>query len=271
MRIAMRLCPFLVFAFIAAVQCVLSAAAQEPLTNAHSHNDYWRERPLLDALDHRFISVEADIFLEDGKLLVGHDRDALRSERSLDSLYLALLSRRVQQNGGNVYKGQRQFFLLIDIKSNAPETYAALSEELARHADILTTVDNGRVRQGPITVVISGNQPREELRKANPRYAGFDGRLSDLDSDEPAHLMPMISDNWRQHFRWTGNGPMPESERAKLKAIVSKAHDAGRVIRFWATPENEAVWRELHTAGVDLINTDQLGRLAAFLDGASSN
>jgi glycerophosphoryl diester phosphodiesterase len=58
---------------------------------------------------------------------------------------------------------------------------------------------------------------------------------------------------------------MLESERARLREIVTKAHAADRVVRFWATPENEQVWRELRAAGVDLINTDQLDRLAAFL------
>ena len=81
----------------------------------------------------------------------------------------------------------------------------------------------------------------------------------------PAHLLPMISDNWTKQFHWNGDGPMPESERAKLREIVKKAHASDRVVRFWATPENEAVWRELRAAGVDLINTDELDRLAAFL------
>ena len=50
-----------------------------------------------------------------------------------------------------------------------------------------------------------------------------------------------------------------------LQRIVTKAHAAGRVVRFWKTPENETVWRELRSADVDLLNTDQLARLAAFL------
>ena len=41
-----------------------------PLWRAHAHNDYEHPRPLLDALDHRFGSVEADIYLVDGQLLV---------------------------------------------------------------------------------------------------------------------------------------------------------------------------------------------------------
>ena len=38
--------------------------------NAFSHNDYWRERPLLDALSFRFNCVEADLWLIDGELYV---------------------------------------------------------------------------------------------------------------------------------------------------------------------------------------------------------
>jgi hypothetical protein len=243
----------------------LIATAQGPLPNAHSHNDYLRKRPLLDALDHGFTSVEADIFLVGGKLLVGHERETLTETRTLESLYLAPLARRVKQNGGQVYDGKQRFILLIDIKSDGSETYAQLAKELAKHGDMLATVEDGRVRPGAVTVVISGNRPRDELTNAELRHAGFDGRLADLNSDVPAHLMPMISDNWHQHFRWDGKGEMPESERAKLKRIVTKAHDADRVVRFWAIPENEAVWAELRSAGVDLINTDQLGRLATFL------
>ena len=44
-----------------------------PLWRAHAHNDYLHPRPLLDALGHRFGSVEADIFLDGKQLLVAHD------------------------------------------------------------------------------------------------------------------------------------------------------------------------------------------------------
>ncbi len=45
------------------------AADAAPLVNAHAHNDYAHKRPLADALDHGFCSVEADIFLVDGALI----------------------------------------------------------------------------------------------------------------------------------------------------------------------------------------------------------
>ena len=37
----------------------------KPLPRAHAHNDYLHQRPLLDALDNGFCSVEADISLVD--------------------------------------------------------------------------------------------------------------------------------------------------------------------------------------------------------------
>jgi hypothetical protein len=36
-------------------------------------------------------------------------------------------------------------------------------------------------------------------------------------------------------------------------------------VRFWATPDTPAMWKELQAAGCDLINTDKLDELRAFL------
>jgi hypothetical protein len=236
-----------------------------PLANAHAHNDYLHVRPLFDALDHGFTSVEADIFLVDGNLLVGHDRDALKPDRTLESLYLAPLAERVRQNGGHVYARSSRFFLLIDIKDDANQTFRELQKLLVKHADMLTSVEANTVRPGAVTIVLTGNRPQIASGDPHLRYAGLDGRLSDLTSRVPANVMPMISDNWTTQFHWNGKGPLPENERAKLREIVKKSHDSGRVVRFWATPESETLWGKLRAAGVDLINTDELARLAAFL------
>ncbi len=58
---------------------------------------------------------------------------------------------------------------------------------------------------------------------------------------------------------------MPEQEAQKLRGIVKKAHAKGRRVRFWATPDDLAVWRELVDAGVDLLNADDLAGLERFL------
>jgi Glycerophosphoryl diester phosphodiesterase family len=254
-----------ILAVICAVAACGDARGAQPQTNAHAHNDYWHDRPLFDALDRGFTSVEADIFVIEGKLLIGHEREGLNPERTLESLYLEPLARRVEQNGGRVHNHGRRFFLLIDIKSESSASYTRVHEVLLNYAAMLTSVDDGDVRQGAVTVVITGNRPSAETIAAEPQLAGLDGRLSNLDSDLPPHLMPMISDKWSDHFTWNGDGEMPASERGKLRGIVEKAHKAGRVVRFWATPERQSVWRELQSAGVDLIGTDRLDQLAMFL------
>ena len=241
-----------------------------PLLHAHAHNDYLHDRPLLDALDHGFASVEADVFLVGDKLCVAHEAGKIAADRTLQSLYLDPLRRRVQDNDGRVYRGGSRFLLLIDLKTAAEPTYRRLHEILAGYQDMLTTFDSQGRKDKAVTVIVSGNRPLELMRSQPVRYAGYDGRLTDLDSDLPGDVIAMISDQWVKHFTWMGDGAMPAGEQQKLSDIVRKAHAQGRLVRFWATPDaptpaREAVWRELLSAGVDVLNTDDLKGLQEFL------
>ncbi|MGW6403160.1 phosphatidylinositol-specific phospholipase C/glycerophosphodiester phosphodiesterase family protein [Streptomyces sp. NPDC055134] len=244
-----------------------------PLLRAHAHNDYEHPRPLLDALDHRFASVEADIYLVDGELLVAHDPIDLDPKRTLAALYLEPLAARVRANHGSVYRGFRTpLQLLVDIKTEGAATYLELDRQLRGHRNLFTTYAHGRVRTGAVTAVISGDRAaREPMERQRARSAFYDGRLTDLGAAAPASFTPLISDNWANNFTWQGAGPIPAAEREKLRSIVSAAHREGRRVRFWATPdvagpEREAVWGELLAAGVDHLNTDDLAGLEAFLD-----
>lgn len=247
------------------------AADVEPLSQAHAHNDYEHERPLYDALDHGFTSVEADVWLVDGELLVAHDRVDVQPGRTLESLYLDPLERRARNHGGDIYPAWDGVFqLLIDVKSEATPTYRAIDAELREHRKIMTSYSQGTVRADAVTAVISGNRDLQLMQAQKKRFAGYDGRLADLDAGLPATDMPLVSDNWTRHFTWQGIGPMPEAERQKLRDIVARAHEAGYRVRFWATPDmdgpaRDAVWQELLDADVDHINTDDLAGLEQFL------
>jgi len=242
-----------------------------PLARTHAHNDYEHARPLFDALDHGFTSVEADVWLVNGQLLVAHDLADVRPGRTLDSLYLNPLEQRMREQHGTIYPDWKgKFQLLIDVKSAAGPTYAAVHEALQQHRTLMTTYKDGDVKQGAVDAVISGNRDLPAMKAQKTRYAGYDGRLTDLGSGLPASLMPLVSDNWTNNFTWQGVGPMPTAERDKLHAVVRQAHAHGYRVRFWATPDaatpaREAVWRELLAADVDMINTDDLPGLQAFL------
>ena len=236
-----------------------------PLANAHAHNDYLHKRPLLDALDHGFTSIEADVFPVEGQLLVAHTFLELSKDKTLEGLYLRPLRDIAKQNGGSVYGNGKPIILLVDIKTKGVQAYAILDSLLKSYDDIVSSHLDGKFREKAVTIIISGDRPRAEIEKSNPRYAAIDGRPSDLESSPPASLVPLISDNWGNHFKYRGQGEMPAAEREKLATIVKECHEQGRRIRFWATPENSTLWTELQNAGVDLIGTDDLEALQLHL------
>lgn len=242
-----------------------------PLRHAHAHNDYLHPRPLHDALAHGFTSVEADVFLVDGELLVAHEPATLDPARTLASLYLDPLAALVRAGRGSVHPHHRApLQLLVDIKADGVAAYRELDRQL-RHHRHFTRYHHGRVRTGAVTVVVSGDRAaRTPMEAQHTRLAFYDGRLDDLGAPAPASFAPLVSANWTQSFGWRGAGPFPRAERDRLRTLTAAAHREGRRIRFWATPdlpgpEREAVWAELLAAGVDHLNTDDLAGLEAFL------
>lgn len=247
--------------------CAALATAQTPLPNAHAHNDYEHARPLLDALDHGFCSVEADIYLVDGALLVAHDLKDVKPERTLQALYLDPLRARATANGGRVFPNGPTVQLLVDFKSDGAKTYDALRSVLAQYEDMLTVFDNGKVETKAVTVVLSGAAPRDVLMAEPRRLAAIDGRPRDLDAPIDPALTPLISDSWAATFKWNRDGAMPQDIRDTVKSLADRVHAGGAKLRFWAIPAREDVWAALLDAGVDFLNADDLPRVQAFLMG----
>ncbi len=250
---------------LAVISPVAAAADITPLPNAHAHNDYEHDRPLLDALDHGFCSVEADVHLVGGELLVAHDADKVQPGRTLQKLYLNPLRDRATANGGRIYPDGPRFILLIDFKTSGEETYNVLRPVLDEYKEMLTRFTPDSTEENAVTVVISGSRPVEVLRAETERFAAIDGRFPDLDGDVNPNLIPMISDSWWTRYRWSGRGDMPENVRVDMPEDVARARAQGCVVRFWALPHNEELWQYVLDSGVDLINVDDLPRLQQFL------
>ena len=259
---------FALVLFAAALALPRCAAAQSaPLEHAHAHNDYVHARPLLDALERGFTSIEADIHLVEGRLLVAHHRDSVDGARTLESLYLAPLRTWIQQHGGRANAGTQPLTLLIDVKSDSTATYVVLDSVLRRYADILTIFAAGEVIEGPVVAVVSGNRAIGVMRNARVRFAGIDGRLPDLHASPRASraLVPLVSDSWEKITKWKGDGPAPASVRPDVERFVRMAHANGQRLRFWGTPDSAAVWLLLLDAGVDVIGADDLDSLRTFM------
>ena len=249
--------------------------AGKPLEHAYAHRDCEYKPPLWRSLRAGFSFIEADVYCLFGHTLVAHDPQQLRLRRTLRALYLEPLQQHLKQQG-SLFADTSSLWLFVDVKTPAHTSYAALHRLLASYRDMLTTFAPASVSPGAVTVIISGNRiPYREAAELPLRYAAFDGRVQDLGVHTDPRVMPVISDNWRKHFLWSGHGPMPGGERQKLERMVETAHGYGQKLRFWATPDEttparDAVWDTLLQTGVDLLNTDDLEGLKGYLERRSS-
>jgi hypothetical protein len=240
------------------------------LANAFAHNDYRHKRPLVDAQTNGYTHVEADVFLHQGKLIIAHINPFFKGSRTLEKLYLAPLAEQACNSGNVSDRYAKPITLMVDIKTNAKKTYAALKPLLEKYREILSSYDSGRVTQRAVTIVLSGRKPYSEIKNEKSRLAFLDEDLRKIDRDTVAHMSTMASCKYSKLIKWKGNGDMPDNEKERLLHYVNKAHSNGDQVRLWASPDNQKVWKEILSCGVDLINTDKLVALKNFLVAQSN-
>lgn len=236
-----------------------------PRVSVYAENDFVHKQPLFGSLELGFRYIEADTFLIDNRLMVGSSVLDMQSKGSLESLYLEPIAKLVQDRSDLILREGSPFHLVIDVKSEAVSTYRAIRTLLTRYKSILTKVVDGELQPNAVTVIITGNCAREQIASENPRFVAIDGRISDLDSNSPTHLIPIISARWGSHFRWQGKTEMTPTERNRLQALVERAHSKNKLIRFWSTPDIDVVWTALRVAGVDFIGAEDFERLVEFV------
>jgi hypothetical protein len=233
---------------------------------AHAHNDYEHARPLKDALQNGFLSVEADVHLKNGKLLVGHNK-VTETSPSLEHLYLKPLDSLLTAHKGFVYPSSKAtFFLMIDIKTNGDTAYSFLKKLVDRYPKLKCASDGCAV-----SIFLSGNRPVETILKEGYQGMALDGRPENLGQHVSTQLMPVISDTYYNWSRWNGKQPPAANDLARIRELATSVHAEGKKLRLWATPDNEIAWRALLDAGVDLINTDRLKELNEFLKEHEGN
>ncbi len=259
----------LLLTLLTTISIFLSLTAQvTPLPLAHSHNDYNRKNPLKDALANGFTSVEADVLYIYGKLYVGHNMPNKKRHqlKTLTKQYLKPLYKQFKDNGGEIYKGyEGDFYLWIDIKFEAGRSYKALRERLYPFREMLTYYENGKLHQGKVMVILSGDRPFRQLLFDDLQLMTLDGRPGDLDKNYATKLMPFISEHAGKICQVTNYDDVGKAEIQRIYEFAAKAKAQGKKVRLWATPEREELWDELVKAEVGLINTDDLGRLRRYL------
>ena len=234
-----------------AVLLPLSLAAQQPVV-LHSHNDYNRTAPFWEAYSQHCRSIEADVFLHEGQLLVGHELEDLKTENSFLRMYVDPIVRTFHANGNRMWAGSDdRLMLLVELKSATEPTLAEVVRQLEQFPDVFCA-------PGAVQVAITGNVPAKEHFQDYPAWVGFDGDIRETYTPAQLERVALVSNSFRMFAKkWNGKGRMIDSELDAVTAAIERVHSWGKPIRFWEAPEGTTAYFTFWKLGVDIINTDK--------------
>ncbi len=237
---------------------------------AHAHNDYEHDRPLLDALDAGFASVEADVWFRDGDVVVSHD--AITSAGTLDDLYLEPLAQRLGADS-SVHGDGAEFVLWLDLKDGTSELREGLAQRLEALLFVTRFDDDGVVEAGAVTVILTGDDESKTAlvdETPAPRAFARDDNALSVDDDEAGTVVAAALNFGAYVGGWDGQGSPPDELRRQCGCVVERAHALNRRVRLFSGSDTPEAWALQRDVGVDFINTDDLDGLAAFLEASLS-
>ncbi|XDT02852.1 Hypothetical protein J6897_00657 [Nakaseomyces glabratus] len=288
----------------------------------HSHNDYWRDVPLLKGLAYGSVSTEADVWvhphkdhpynsttdkLEDYVLAVGHDEDYIDPLRkTLEKLYTDPLqsllegvncgksnNSKTQKNGVFYTANHIALFFYIDFKSDDNVlTYKLLLEKYFTQliqAGYLTyyDMDTGKIIQGQVTVIMTGNYPNNTDVLDNGKADGYfgdrkryllqDANLLEL-NEESAKMAVTASTSLSEILKMVGSsnlkvimrGHLDKEEITAIKKYIDNAHSFDLKTRIWGVPSwprktMKRLWKQqIEDLNSDFLNVDDLKAAAMF-------
>lgn len=236
----------------------LMANLPSPVVRGHSHNDYAQSKPLWGALEAGMCSIEADVFLIDGELRVGHERADAAKGGTLGDIYLKPLADLMKVDG-KLAKDWPEVTLLVDIKEEGERVYPLLVRQVSAHPETFST--DSAIRA--VRVVVSGDRPVDLILKDPTGWLALDGRRDDLGKGISVRRMPLVSEAWS----WVGynkNVELPPENFNKAKGFADSVRSEGRKSRFWGVPDRADFWGLMDKVGVDWLNTDHPDALRAW-------
>lgn len=243
--------------WVAALGIAKNTSAQSGYTvqSAHSHNDYMQSAPFTHAYGAGFGAIEADIFLKDGHLLVAHELKSISPNRTLKGMYIDPIKESLKKDTG------RRLTLLIDIKEDYWYEMPVLLDELKPLRKYCKTDK----KDGRLLILISGNRPPPTEFGNYPDYIFFDEDLRHTYTPEQLKKIGQISLQYSLYSKWKGVGAIPAKDEQRIKHVIDSVHTLGKPIRFWDAPDNRAGWSSLIKLKADIIGTDLIDELSAYL------
>ncbi|PLB37349.1 uncharacterized protein BDW47DRAFT_118187 [Aspergillus candidus] len=245
----------------------------------HSHNDYWRDIPFYTGLSNGCMSTEADVWLYNDTLYVGHDESSLTHERTLESLYinpiLDVLERQNPQtpfvtsptkNGVFDTDTAQTLYFFIDVKTSGPETFQAVISALEplRQQGYLTTLKNNKtLTTGPVTIIGTGDTPLSMVGPVEDRDYFYDAKLESLDEPENAAITSLISPIASTSFKdavGTVNLGLPTGVKLTIRHVSSTPTPCAALYAAPPGEEPEPTFCENHFLSVSVpVESDESG------------
>ncbi|UIR55213.1 alkaline phosphatase [Sphingobacterium sp. SRCM116780] len=240
-----------------------ASATSNVQIKGHSHNDYEQHIPFYTAYYAGMESIEADVFLRNGVLYVAHNKNEIKKDRTLSSLYLDPIIRMMKTHDGHIFQDKnKKMQLMIDIKEDYVHALDNLIKLISTHGEVFDTSKNPNA----VKIVISGDRPVPADFKKYPKWLFFDGLVDQTYTADQWKRVAMISADLKDYTNWNGKGtPIPE-DKAKIKAAIAIAEQQQLPFRFWDNHDSPNTWQELNKLGVYWINTDQPEALSRFID-----
>ena len=268
------------------------------------------------------IVIEQDLALaRSGASVVSHDDKLTGSEPTLEAYFFERI-RPLMERALTERRTERWplVVLHLDFKTNEPAHHRAVWALLQKHQRWLITADRGSdpnqvmpLKPGPLLALTeSGENQEADFFTTQPagqpllifgsvpnapvfRIEDPEERARALTAAAPETLIPSRATNYRRwvNFPWQvieRGGPRQagdwnDADRARLAAIVNRAHSQGLGVRFYTLNGHDAAahpewtasynfgsfdavrsrWQAAIAAGVDLIATDQYEELAALM------
>lgn len=242
----------------------------------HSHNDYWRSLPLLEAIAYGASSVEADVWIvpdvndpREVALAVAHNEAYIDPvHQTLDKLYTSPLMEMLDQvncrdsssrNGVFFDSPEQTLYFYIDFKSpDSRLLYRLLMQRYLKpliEKDYLTYYDmeEKKIVWRQITVILTGDFPNdlgvidEDLKRGyfrdSKRYVFLEASIVALDSMIPntavvssSSFSQLLEKCHSSQLKVIWRGHLVGQEINCLKSMIYSSHELNVQTRIWGVP-----------------------------------
>lgn len=268
----------IVFIFTIQTLFAIQSMAQPSIPHGHSHNDYMQKRPLYEAIELGYGSLEIDVCLDKhNQIRVAHSTVFLSSKKTIEEMYFDPIVKMIKEKDTLFkYSGSAPLTLMIDIKTQADSTYIHLKKIFIKYASFITQYKNDQIIYwAPLKICISGNKPWSAMLKDSLLFAKMDGpfflggpdsSLSDfMDINKnQVRLMERASTHYKKYLEYKKHFKTEEDLLLDMQVINSLYGEIGIATRFWGVPNTEKKWKVLLLSGVRWINVDKLKKFALF-------